>query len=129
MRTGCQLALQSVICDLLCPMDVSPPTAPDPLLAPTTCLVLPIHAWYSSIPRTHHAWPTTLQADPFADSDDEGGSDADSTASSELLDFDDDLDDEADAFSGDIGRSATTSPPRSAFFKGFEPMGVPGSTA
>ena len=69
-----------------------------------------------------------VEVDPFADSDDGGGSDADSTASSELLDFDDD-DDEADAFSGDIGRSSTTSPPRSAFFKGFEPMGVPGSTA
>ena len=95
----------------------------------------PPHAWYfPSMLGTHPSlapttWPTTLQADPFADSDDEGGSDADSTASSELLDFDDDLDDEADAFSGDIGRSATTSPPRSAFFKGFEPMGVPGSTA
>eukprot|EP00041_Stephanoeca_diplocostata_P029057 m.847771 g.847771 ORF g.847771 m.847771 type:complete len:614 (-) comp23486_c0_seq5:2231-4072(-) len=63
--------------------------------------------------------------DAFNSSDDEGDSDADSAASSELVNFDDD-DDDADAMSGDIGRSSTvpseTRMQTSAVFKGFTPM-------
>lgn len=56
-------------------------------------------------------------------------SDADSTASSELLDFsdEDDGDMDADAVTGDIGRASSVGAPAERQFKGFESMSVPSS--
>jgi len=62
---------------------------------------------------------------PAAEDDGDDDSDSDSAASSELLDFSDEEDMDADALSGDIGGASVRANPQ---FRGFEPMGRDAST-